>query len=142
MIVRGAKEFPSQKDYLREMIGFISGFAQDCGFLSEDVKKLELASEEAIVNVISYAYKDSLKGNIQIDCAFEDNRMLRVDIIDTGLPFNPLEASEPDLTDSIEDRAIGGLGIFFIKNFIDEVAYYRKDDRNILSLFLKKANGV
>jgi serine/threonine-protein kinase RsbW len=94
--------------------------------------KILLALEEALVNIIHYAYPEKEKG-IEIECRlFSD--FLEFVIRDQGKPFNPLLLKEPSLNQSLEKRKEGGLGILFIKKCMDEVKYERKEPFNILIL--------
>ncbi len=135
MLVSCHREFNADLSSLKEMIGFISGFASSCGFSPERVKTIELAAEEAIVNVINYAYRGLPEAKVQILCMFE-RPTLTIEIIDSGEAFNPLDVPEPDMSDNLEDRKIGGLGIFFIKRLTDAIYYRRDDGKNILSLVI------
>ncbi len=141
MLVRCHRQFNADLSLLTEMLGFISGFVLGCGFSPDKVKTIELASEEAIVNVINYAYKGLSGSEVSIQCMFQ-RPTLTVEIIDSGEAFNPLDAPDPDISDNLEDRKIGGLGISFIKRLVDEVYYRREGDKNILSLVLRLDNDV
>ena len=93
--------------------------------------KLELALEEVLVNVVHYAYKDK-EGWLELGvhtCSEKGSVCVRIK--DGGHPFDPLLKEEPDLTLAIEDRQIGGLGIYLVKNMVDDLNYERKDDLNI-----------
>lgn len=93
-----------------------------------------LAVEEAIINIISYAFKDEFEHKISITINRKANS-ISASIEDDGIEFNPLLIAEPvDLDSSIEDRKIGGLGIFLIKKLMTEVAYERFDNKNKLTL--------
>lgn len=94
---------------------------------------INLAVEEAVSNIIYYAFNDKVRHEIGISFSLENNR-LTISIIDDGLPFNPLEKDHPDITLTAEDRPVGGLGIYLILNIMDEVTYERLDNRNILTL--------
>ena len=101
------------------------------------VYKIELALEELLVNVASYAYAPG-HGIIDISYEIEDNpRTIVITIVDQGKAFNPLEMEDPDITLPSDERRIGGLGVFIVKNTMDELTYDRKDDKNIL--VVKKA---
>jgi anti-sigma regulatory factor (Ser/Thr protein kinase) len=95
---------------------------------------IELAVEEALVNVISYAYQGGPAGDVQVRCSVRDGRWLVIEIIDSGTPFDVLAAPPPDLTAPVEERRTGGLGIHFIKRLTDRAAYRREGGRNILEL--------
>ena len=94
--------------------------------------KLEVAYEEVLTNVASYAYDDKV-GEMRVEYDLtESPRTLVVTVIDSGKPFNPLDIKEPDLDTPISERPIGGLGIFIVKKTMDDVEYVRKDEKNIL----------
>ncbi|MBC5632566.1 ATP-binding protein [Parabacteroides hominis] len=95
--------------------------------------QIKLALEEAVTNVILYAYPDKKDQDIRIDMSCE-NKRLTIVITDTGIAFNPLERQEPDLTLSLEERPIGGLGIFLVKQLMTEVTYSHSDGKNILTM--------
>ena len=95
--------------------------------------QIKLALEEAVTNVILYAYPDKKDQDIRIDMSCE-NKRLTIVITYTGIAFNPLERQEPDLTLSLEERPIGGLGIFLVKQLMTEVTYSHSDGKNILTM--------
>lgn len=94
--------------------------------------KIRLSVEETVENVVNYAYKEGL-GYIEIETKKEDN-VLSIILKDSGKPFNPLAKSDPDITLSVEERPIGGLGIFLCKQMMDDVQYSFKDGCNILTM--------
>ncbi len=94
--------------------------------------KIRLSVEETVENVVNYAYKEGL-GYIEIETK-KDGNQLSIILKDGGKPFNPLEKSDPDVTLSVEERPIGGLGIFLCKQMMDEVQYSFKDGCNVLTM--------
>ena len=95
--------------------------------------QLNLAIEEAVVNIMNYAYPSGTKGEIRIEAQlFSDT--LRFTISDSGKPFAPTAKEEVDTTLSAEERPIGGLGIHLIRQLMDNISYERKDGKNILRL--------
>ena len=86
--------------------------------------QIKLAHEEAVTNVIQYAYPDKK----------DQDKRLTIVITDTGIGFNPLERQEPDLTLSLEERPTGGLGIYLVKQLMTEVSYSRSAGKNILTM--------
>jgi len=99
------------------------------------VMHLELAVEEAAVNICSYAYEIP-PGEITIRISRE-TEVVRIELVDVGVPFDPLAADAPDIKSELENREVGGLGIFLIRRVLDEVHYSRSGDRNILSLAVR-----
>ncbi len=96
-------------------------------------RRLRLAVEEAIVNIISYAYPADTEGNIELRLMTDGNR-LKVLIIDEGLPFDPTEKENIDITLAAEDRQVGGLGIHLVRELMDIINYERINGQNILTL--------
>ena len=93
---------------------------------------IRLACEEVVVNIASYAYPDDAEGFIDIDIRKTDRIILRFE--DGGVPFNPLNYEEPDITLPWEERRIGGLGIYLVMKKMDAVRYEYANDRNILTI--------
>ena len=93
---------------------------------------LRLACEEVVVNIASYAYPDDVEGFIDIDIQKTDRIILRFE--DGGVPFNPLDHEEPDITLPWEERRIGGLGIYLVMKKMDAVRYEYANNRNILTI--------
>lgn len=125
--------FAAKLENLEPMLDFIEQRAKGLGFDAKKLNGIRLASEEALVNVINYAYPDK-QGSMEIAYDSKDDKRLVVEIIDWGIPFNPLLMPEPDIESPVERRKIGGLGIYLARSIMDEVSYRREEDRNILTL--------
>ena len=95
--------------------------------------KLRLALEEAVVNVMEYAYPRGEKGNVDIRATY-DGEHLQFIISDNGIAFNPTKTASVDTTLTAEERPVGGLGILLMRELMDSVNYERIDGRNILTL--------
>jgi diacylglycerol kinase (ATP) len=101
--------------------------------------KIRLSIEEAVENVVQYAYEGGL-GWIEVGTELDaDGVMLTILLKDAGVPFNPLDRPDPDITLSAEDREIGGLGIFLCKKLMDHIEYKYEDGCNILIMTKKVA---
>jgi len=99
--------------------------------------KLRLSIEEAVENVVRYAYDGGI-GWLEAEIRFDqDTLVLTIELRDAGVPFNPLERDEPDVTLSAEDRNIGGLGIFICKKMMDDIQYRYEDGNNVLIMTKK-----
>ena len=96
-------------------------------------KKLRLAVEEAVVNVIDYAYPPGTEGDISVRAMANDQR-LKLIISDEGTPFDPTEKALADTTLSAEERPVGGLGILLVRKLMDSINYERIDGKNVLTL--------
>ncbi len=98
---------------------------------------IKLLLDELCTNVINYAHSDDLIHDITIHIE-SDDELVKVDIVDDGRLFNPLiDAPEPDTDSGLEERRVGGLGIYFVKTIADEAHYRRKDGKNHVT-FLKR----
>ena len=96
--------------------------------------EISVAAEEVYVNIASYAYApDTGTATIRMACT-EDPAAVTLTFLDSGIPFNPLEREDPDLSLPVEEREIGGLGILMVKKTMDEAHYERVDGQNILTL--------
>ena len=96
--------------------------------------KIRLSVEEVVENVVRYAYEDGA-GEMEVSIDMEgSNPMLTITVVDQGVPFNPLDKPDPDITLSAEDRQIGGLGIFLCKKMMDDVTYRYENGSNILTM--------
>ena len=96
--------------------------------------QLDVAIDEIFGNIAYYAYGKG-SGNATIQIEMEDNPpKITLIFIDQGIPYNPLENKDPDITLDIEDREIGGLGIFLVKKTMDELSYEYVDGQNILTM--------
>ena len=95
--------------------------------------ELQLAVEEAVVNVMEYAYPPDTVGEVNLE-ALSDGKSLRFVITDNGIAFNPTEVSAADTSLSAKERPIGGLGILLVRQFVDSVKYERIDGKNVLTL--------
>ena len=127
--------FPAEKEQLAGAIEKIVSFLKELGAEHKTIYKVEVALEEILVNIVSYAYPPTENGTIRIDYEYiEDPKMITITIIDEGKEFNPLAKDDPDITLSAEERDIGGLGLFIVKNTMDEVKYQRVNNRNVLIL--------
>ena len=92
-----------------------------------------LAVEEAVVNVMKYAYTEGSKGEIRVSATAASDK-LTFEIRDDGKPFDPTAAEEPDITLPAGQRPIGGLGIFLMRRYMDAMNYKRESDSNVLTL--------
>ena len=119
-----------------ELSRFLDGIAVKLEMDPVLVGQLQLAAEEAVVNVMNYAYPEGSKGNVTIKAA-SDGHTLKLTIIDSGIAFDPTAKEKADTTLSAEERPIGGLGILMVREMMDSVNYERVDGRNILTISKK-----
>lgn len=134
---------PSFSLSIRPDIGEIPGVSvqlestmRSAGFSTEDILDTQLAVEEVITNVIVHGYKGS-KGSIGITGRSADN-CIEIVVTDQAPPFDPLSIPEPDLEADVDERKIGGLGIYLLKQVMDGVSYRFENGSNILTMTKKQ----
>lgn len=94
--------------------------------------KIELSVEEAVDNVVQYAYEGGI-GWLEAGTSLDDKSLvLTIELRDAGVPFNPLEKEDPDITLSAKERPVGGLGIYLCKQMMDSISYRYEDGNNVL----------
>lgn len=111
--------------------------AEDAGLAMDKTFQLNLALEEAVVNVMNYAYPGQQNMPIFIEADMLEDRIV-FEIIDAGIPFDPTRQEEPDLTLTVEERPIGGLGIMLVRQFMTDITYEYIDGKNHLLLTMMK----
>lgn len=124
---------PAILENLPELIKSVSRCGKEQGLSDNKVIEIEIALEEVLVNIINYAYQDQV-GDVKVSCKVDDESRFVIEIEDTGPPFDILSVNQPDLSDKISERKVGGLGIHLIKNLMNDVQYFRKADKNVLQL--------
>lgn len=112
---------------------FIEDLGEEFGLSPELVFNLNLVLEEAVSNVILYAYPKEEHQTISLIARKKDNQLIFV-LTDSGKEFDPTQAPDADITLSAEDRPIGGLGIFLIRQIMNTVEYQRIEGKNVLTL--------
>jgi anti-sigma regulatory factor (Ser/Thr protein kinase) len=117
------------------VIDFVNSELESAGSVPKAETMIDIAIDEIITNIASYAYTPG-RGSATIQFELIDNSsVVCLSFIDEGVEFNPLNAKEPDVTLSAEDRAPGGLGIFIVKKKMDKVTYEYADGKNILKIY-------
>ena len=129
-------EIINKLDEMDNIAAFIEDVGESIGMSPSLVMSLNLALEEAIANVVMYAYPNEEGKHKNILNAVFENGELVFTLIDSGVPFDPTKAPEADITLSAQDRPIGGLGIFLIRKIMNEISYQRVNNEN--HLIMKK----
>jgi serine/threonine-protein kinase RsbW len=124
--------YEARIENLEAILRFVADCAGELPWTGHRLPDIELVLEEVVVNVCKYAYPEGT-GPVEISCE-GDGTALRISITDTGVPFDILNAAEPDLSADIMERQVGGLGCFLIRSMTDGVEYRRDGDRNLLEL--------
>jgi len=126
--------FSAEISILHSMLDWVRKQIMDKGLDLAEIRKIEIALEEAFVNIIHYAYLDQ-KGDIEVTCNFSPHEFLELQLKDYGKPFNPLEEERPfNRFSPLEEREEGGLGIPLIQGLMDKIDYQRQGVANILTL--------
>lgn len=137
MIKLPSIKLPATMENLDQMLEFVLNGVGKFGIINNksSLKKIKLICEEMLINIIDYGYPDGT-GEVKITyTAVSAEEKVIIKIIDSGVPFNPLlDYQEPDLSSSIEERDVGGLGIHIAKNVVDHMTYKRSNGQNILTL--------
>ena len=131
------KIFLAKIDELPEMLSWIRKKAKSKDFAFDDIKKIEIAMEEVIINIIHHAYKN-ISGRIHLSVLFFSNR-IEITVKDKGPPFNPLEVKkEKKSFNVLEETKEGGMGIFIFRHCMDDFSYRRWESYNILTMIKYK----
>ena len=126
-------------EYLPALIEFVDGYLEEIACSMKAQMQIDVAVDEIFTNISSYAYTPGV-GEATVEITKRDSEsQVELTFIDSGVPYNPLEKADPDVTLSAEERQIGGLGIFMVKRTMDEMTYEYKDGKNILTIRKKFA---
>jgi serine/threonine-protein kinase RsbW len=128
---------PSDINEIPRVSSALEAVMSNHGFPEEDILDTQLAVEEAVTNIILHGYRDG-SGEILVLCR-ASRGIVEIQLEDRAPAFNPLSLPEPDLAGDIEDRQIGGLGIFLVRRVMDEILYRYEDGKNILVLIKRKS---
>lgn len=124
---------PNDISTIPKLHAYVEAVAEDVGFDMSGLMSLNLALEEAVVNVMSYAYPEGQKGDVHIEASC-DHDYLTFTIRDSGQPFDPTQKAAANTTLSLEERPVGGLGIHLVRQLMDKVSYEYIDGQNVLTL--------
>ena len=128
-----------ERELLSMLLEKIDNFYNSSDVKPKKLTELKIAFEEMYINVVQYAYpKEQFEQNrkmVQVFLQWEEmKREARIQIIDRGVPYNPLDKPDPDCTASVEQRPIGGLGIHMVKRMTDELQYSYCKGKNHVTL--------
>ena len=126
-------ELKSNLSELDELCRHLETFGQKTGLSKKFVFEVNLVLDELFTNIISYGFDDDGEHSIKVTITPE-NGGLYLCIEDDGKPFNPVEFEAPDMSCSIEECKIGGLGIHIIRKLMDDICYERCKDKNVLTM--------
>ncbi len=126
----------SDMNNLSKVLNFIEDNMQKYHVANETVFKMVTAAEEIYANIASYAYEKKEEMEIVVKTHF-DGTYYHIKFIDFGKEYNPLTRTDPDISAPLEERSIGGLGIFLVKKFASDVTYTRQNNQNVLKISIK-----
>ena len=129
---------PNDINEVPRLATFVDEVCEELEFDMSLTMSLNLAIEEAVVNVMEYAYPTGSEGEVNVEVKADDTNLTFI-LSDSGTPFDPTAQNEVDTTLTAEERSIGGLGIHLVRQIMDSITYERTDGKNILTL-KKKLN--
>lgn len=124
--------FKNELEEIQSLAEAIELFGEENGIPAKALFQINLALDELLTNTISYGYPEGGEHEILVSLVLKGERELRLEIRDDGKAFNPLEMGEPDTSQDIDERPIGGLGIHLVRQMMDEIEYRREAKQNIL----------
>lgn len=131
--------FPARLEEIERMLVFVTSAAVAAGITGKRLLELQLAFEELAANICSYAYARG-DGDVVVGVR-EGEGEIAVTLEDRGEPFDPLEVPEPDIGVPLEQRQVGGMGIFLARRLASEITYRREGGRNVLRLVVKNVGA-
>lgn len=132
-------EIEATLDNFEEVQAFVDEELERLGCSMETQIQIDIAVEEIFVNIAHYAYNPDVgKATIRVEIT-EDPLSVVLTFMDNGIPYDPLAKQDPDVTLPPEERQIGGLGIYMVKESMDDVKYEYRDGKNILTICKKLA---
>ena len=126
-------EFENNLAELERLLGVLEATCNEAGATPKQTQQLQVAMEELFVNIVHYAFPDQNSHTIRLRADANETE-LKLRLEDDGQPFNPAEAPAPDLDVPLEERTIGGLGVFLARKFADKFEYIRENDHNLVTV--------
>lgn len=124
---------PAAAENIEKAVDFVNVQLEAAGCPPKVTVQIDIAIDELFGNIAHYAYgKDTGEATVRVEVTEEP--AVIITFIDSGIPYNPLEKPDPDVAQSLEERQIGGLGIFMVKKSMDDITYEYKDGQNILRI--------
>lgn len=131
-----SQRLPARLDQLPAAQEFLRSWAERAGLDARRAARLALALEEVFVNVCRYAYPPDQPGEVELRVTADPQRFV-LDVLDAGPPFDPDSLPTPDLAAPLDQRPIGGLGWFLVRQMVDELICRREQGRNLVSLVIR-----
>jgi len=118
-------------DELERVAGLVESYCTARGVSARTTFEVNLALDEVLTNVISYAYPEGGAQTITVRVAREPERLV-IEVEDSGRGFDPLTVPTPDVSRPLDERPAGGLGVFLVRTVMDDLEYHRQDGKNVL----------
>ena len=122
----------AKTEKLNQVLEFVNASLEEKNCPMYKVMELDIAVEELFVNIAHYAYTPA-EGDVTIQIVFVEEDVI-ITFMDSGIPYNPWARKDPDTTLSLGERKVGGLGVFMVKNSMDEVGYRYEDGKNVVTI--------
>ena len=123
---------PARMESLETFRLFVLEKLEQFSAVQELVFKVELVLEEALTNVVHYAYPEDA-GEMEVGCTMDDQNRFCFCVKDWGIPFDPRQRPDPQMSEDISERQVGGLGIYLIRHLVDELDYQWQGGGNIMT---------
>ena len=132
---------PTRLDQLERIYEAVDELGESEGWPPGMVYQVKLVLEELGVNIVTHGHSNEPDHEFEV-VLDSDTEALTIELRDEGPPFNPLtDSPEADVESGLDDRPVGGLGIYLVRTMMDELSYRREHDRNILTIVKRKENG-
>ena len=120
---------PASTEYLSEVRDFVASYAQQFDFSNQQIQDIRLAVDEAYTNIIKHAYKNDATQKVEINLG-SDATTFWISLRDSGDSFNTQHYTKPDLRERIKQKKRGGVGVYLIKELMDQVEYRKHGKKN------------
>jgi anti-sigma regulatory factor (Ser/Thr protein kinase) len=125
--------FPARFEFLDQIREFVAEIARENGFNEKEIYSLQLAADEAATNVIEHAYADTSDAVFEFGCDVQEDALV-ITLHDRGKSFDISKVKEPNVTADLNERQIGGLGIYLMRKLMDKVEYHSDATGNLLTM--------
>jgi len=133
--------FDADFQYLDDIRDLVGDAARQVGFSEKEIYSIQLAADEASTNIIEHAYAGMKGGKIEVECTVNENE-LKIVMRDKGKSFDPSSVPEPNVKADLSQRKIGGLGMYLMRQLMDEVTYETSSETgNILTMIKRKGDA-
>ncbi len=133
---------PAHLPSIKKALSFLKKCMARWAVDAELATRVELILDEALINIVRYAYPQGEAGDFEVRCSADGTGRLCLEVRDWGVPFNPLDRERPDPSEELTSRRVGGWGIEFMRRLTDEMTYQHLEGANILTLCFIARNGA